>query len=124
MESLYLATSLMMVDIPGPALDAATRAHLERYRFGGVCLFRKNIQNPAQVQKLVAEIREVLGPQAWIAIDQEGGAVQRVLELAQAPAPMALGAIGMPAPPKPWGLRWAARSSRWASTGTSPPRWT
>ncbi len=94
MESLYLATSLMMVDLPGPTLDAATRAHLERYRFGGICLFRKNIQNPAQVQKLVADIREVLGPQAWIAIDQEGGAVQRVLELAQAPAPMALGAIG------------------------------
>lgn len=94
MESLYLATSLMMVDLPGPTLDAATRAHLERYRFGGVCLFRKNIQNPTQVRKLVADIREVLGPQAWIAVDQEGGAVQRVLELAQAPAPMALGAIG------------------------------
>jgi beta-N-acetylhexosaminidase len=94
MESLYLATSLMMVDIPGPALDAATRAHLERYRFGGVCLFRKNIQNPAQVRRLVAEIREQLGPQAWIAIDQEGGAVQRVLEFSLAPSPMALGAMG------------------------------
>ncbi len=94
MESLYLATSLMMVDIPGLTLDAATRAHLERYRFGGVCLFRKNIQNPVQVRKLVADIREVLGPQAWIAIDQEGGAVQRVLEFALAPAPMALGAVG------------------------------
>lgn len=94
MGNLYLATSLMMIDIPGPTLDAATRAHLERYRFGGVCLFRKNIQNPDQVRQLVAEIRAVLGPQAWIAIDQEGGAVQRVLELALAPSPMALGAVG------------------------------
>ncbi|MBO1437892.1 beta-N-acetylhexosaminidase [Meiothermus sp. CFH 77666] len=94
MESLYLATSLMMVDLPGPTLGAATCAHLERYRFGGVCLFRKNIQTPRQVRKLVADIRQVLGPEAWIAIDQEGGAVQRVLELVQAPAPMALGAIG------------------------------
>ncbi|MCS7068379.1 MAG: beta-N-acetylhexosaminidase [Meiothermus sp.] len=94
MESLFLATRLMMVDLPGPTLDAASRAHLERYRFGGVCLFRRNIQSPAQVRELVAEIRAVLGPQAWIAIDQEGGAVQRVLEFALAPAPMALGAIG------------------------------
>jgi len=94
MENLCLATSLMMVDIPGPTLDAATRAHLERHRFGGVCLFRKNIQNPAQVRKLAAEIRAVLGPQAWIAVDQEGGAVQRVLEFSLAPSPMALGAVG------------------------------
>jgi|UniRef100_A0A7C3DK02 beta-N-acetylhexosaminidase len=94
MEKLFLATRLMMVDIPGPTLDAATRAHLERYRFGGVCLFRKNIQNPDQVRELVAEIRSLLGPQAWIAIDQEGGAVQRVLEFALAPSPMALGAVG------------------------------
>ncbi len=94
MQSLLLATRQMMVDIPGPTLDAATRAHLERYRFGGVCLFRKNIQSPAQVRKLVTEIRAVLGPHAWIAIDQEGGAVQRVLEFALAPSPMALGAIG------------------------------
>lgn len=96
MESLYLATRLMMVDLPGPTLDAATRAHLERYRFGGVCLFRRNIHTPRQVRKLAAEIRQVLGPEAWIAIDQEGGAVQRVLEFAVAPAPMALGAVGDP----------------------------
>lgn len=94
MESLDLATHLMMVDLPGPTLDAATRAHLERYRFGGVCLFRRNIQSPDQVRRLVADIRAVLGPQAWIAIDQEGGAVQRVLEFALAPSPMALGAVG------------------------------
>lgn len=96
LEALPLAASLMMVDIPGPNLDPATKAHLAQYHFGGVCLFRKNIQSPAQLKKLVSDLREVLGPEAWIAIDQEGGAVQRVLELALAPAPMALGAIGDP----------------------------
>ncbi|WP_027881309.1 beta-N-acetylhexosaminidase [Meiothermus rufus] len=94
MDSLHLATGLMMVDLPGPSLDATTRAHLKRYRFAGVCLFRRNIQSPEQVRGLVADIRELLGEEAWIAIDQEGGAVQRVLEFAQAPAPMALGAVG------------------------------
>jgi beta-N-acetylhexosaminidase len=94
METLYLASSLMMVDIPGTTLDPSTRAHLVNYQFGGVCLFRKNIQNPAQVRKLVSDIRSVLGKEAWIAIDQEGGAVQRVLEFGLAPSPMALGAVG------------------------------
>jgi beta-N-acetylhexosaminidase len=93
-ESVFLAASLMMVDIPGPTLDRATRAHLAQFKFGGVCLFRKNIQNPEQTRRLVAELREVLGENVLIAIDQEGGAVLRVLELALAPAPMAIGAVG------------------------------
>lgn len=96
MGTLYLATSLMMVDIPGPNLDPVTKAHLAEYKFGGVCLFRKNIQNPEQVRKLTNGLREVLGPQVLIAIDQEGGAVQRVLELPLAPSAMAIGAIGDP----------------------------
>lgn len=96
LETLYLAASLMMVDIPGPTLDPATRAHLAEYKFGGVCLFRKNIQNPEQVRKLTAEIREVLGEHVLIAVDQEGGAVQRVLELPLAPSAMAIGAINDP----------------------------
>lgn len=88
------AAKLMMVDIPGPTLGDKTRNHLGKYRFGGVCLFRRNIQNPAQVRRLTDNLRAVLGPDVLIAIDQEGGAVQRVLELALAPAPMALGAVG------------------------------
>lgn len=91
-----LAARMMMVDIPSPVLDPETRAHLERYRFGGVCLFRRNIQRPAQVRQLTGELRSVLGPEVLIAIDQEGGAVQRVLELALAPSAMALGAVGDP----------------------------
>jgi len=93
MQTLSLATSLMMVDIPGPSLDPATKAHLAKYKFGGICLFRKNIQSPAQLRKLVDDLREMLGPKVFISIDQEGGAVQRVLELTLAPSPMALGAV-------------------------------
>lgn len=93
-EMLHLAGRLMGVDIPAPALDDATRAHLARYRFGSVCLFRKNIQNRHQLARLVAEIREILGPDCLISIDQEGGAVQRTTDLPEAPAPMALGATG------------------------------
>lgn len=85
---------LLMIDLPGPRLDAATRAHLARFPFGGVCLFRRNIESVEQTAQLVREVRELLGPQAWVAVDQEGGMVARVLELPLAPAPMALAATG------------------------------
>jgi len=89
-----LAGKLIGIDLPGPSLDDLTRGYLERYRFGGVCLFRKNVRNREQVARLVEEIREVLGPQAWIAMDQEGGAVLRTSDLPEAPSAMALGAVG------------------------------
>lgn len=93
-ETLHLAGRLMGVDIPAPELDDATRAHLAKYRFGSVCLFRKNIRDRHQLARLVAELREVLGPECLISIDQEGGAVQRTTDLPEAPAPMAIGATG------------------------------
>ncbi|RIH82589.1 Beta-hexosaminidase [Calidithermus terrae] len=93
-ETLRLAGRLMGVDIPAPELDDATRAHLAKYRFGSVCLFRKNVRDRHQLARLVAELREVLGPECLISIDQEGGAVQRTTDLPEAPAPMAIGATG------------------------------
>ena len=85
---------LLMVDLPGPHLDSPTRDHLARYPFGGVCLFRRNIESLEQTAQLVGEVRQILGPQAWVAVDQEGGMVARVLEIPLAPAAMALAATG------------------------------
>ena len=88
------ANRLMIVDLPHPTLDDAWRDHLARHAFGGVCLFRRNIQHAEQLLNLVEEIREVLGPDALIGIDQEGGTVLRVLDVPQPPSLMALGAVG------------------------------
>jgi beta-N-acetylhexosaminidase len=45
----------------------------------GVILFKRNVEHPAQVARLCAEIRAVLGrPDAPILVDQEGGRVQRL----------------------------------------------
>ncbi|HEU4742734.1 MAG TPA: glycoside hydrolase family 3 N-terminal domain-containing protein [Meiothermus sp.] len=88
------AGKFMIVDVPGPVLQDEDRAHLARYQFAGVCLFRKNVQTREQLSRLVTDIREVLGPEALICLDQEGGMVTRVLEIPQAPAPMAIGAVG------------------------------
>lgn len=86
----------LIVDLPGTRLDPATRQHLAQYPFAGVCLFRRNIENRQQLSQLVAEVREILGRQALVGIDQEGGMVLRLLDGPQAPSPMALGAAGQP----------------------------
>ncbi len=82
----------LIVDIPEPTLSVSWRRHLERHQFGGVCLFRRNIGSLKQLERLILELREILGDQVLIGIDQEGGAVLRILEVPQVPAPMAIAA--------------------------------
>ena len=85
---------LVMVDIEGKSLDSDTAEFLRRNHIRAVCLFRKNLGTAAEVRKLTADLREVMGPLALIGIDQEGGSVIRATFLPQAPAAMALGACG------------------------------
>jgi beta-N-acetylhexosaminidase len=85
---------LMMVDIPGTSLDAATAEFLRRHRVRAICLFRRNLGTEDEIRRLTADLREVMGPNSLIGIDQEGGSTVRATFLPQAPAAMALGAIG------------------------------
>lgn len=85
---------LVMVDIPGKALDSATAAFLRDNQIRAVCLFRKNLGTEAQVRQLTRDLREVMGPGALIGLDQEGGSVVRATFLPQPPSAMALGAAG------------------------------
>ena len=85
---------LVMVDMEGTSLDSDTADFLRGHHIRAVCLFRKNLGTATEVQKLTADLREVLGPLALIGIDQEGGSVIRATFLPQAPAAMALGACG------------------------------
>ncbi|TDE86789.1 glycoside hydrolase family 3 protein [Deinococcus sp. S9] len=81
-----------MVDIPGKALDADTASHLRRHGIRAVCLFGKNVQNAAQLRQLCADLREVMGEAALIALDHEGGAILRPTFWPFAPSAMSLGA--------------------------------
>jgi beta-N-acetylhexosaminidase len=83
-----------MVDIRGTSLDAATADFLRRHHIRAVCLFRHNLGTEAEVKRLAADLREVMGEGALIGLDQEGGSVVRATFLPQAPAAMALGAAG------------------------------
>jgi len=87
-----LAGRLLMVRFPGTELDAATADFLRSNAVRAVCLFRQNLINTDQTQRLTAALRAAMGPQALIAIDQEGGAVVRPTWLPPPPSAMALGA--------------------------------
>ncbi|MEM8982189.1 MAG: glycoside hydrolase family 3 N-terminal domain-containing protein, partial [Pseudomonadota bacterium] len=67
----------IMIDIEGLALTPADRRLLGEPAVGGVILFKRNYESPAQVQALCTSIRELRDPALLIAVDQEGGRVQR-----------------------------------------------
>lgn len=66
-----------MIDVDGLWLNADDRQLLRQPEVGGLILFARNTESPAQVSELVQSIRS-LRPDLLIAIDQEGGRVQRL----------------------------------------------
>jgi beta-N-acetylhexosaminidase len=67
----------VMVDVPGLALTDDDRRRLMHPLVGGVILFARNYQSPEQLLALTAAIRELRTPHLLIAVDHEGGRVQR-----------------------------------------------
>ncbi len=67
----------LMLDVAGTWLDAGDRQLLRQPEVGGIILFARNTESPRQVRELVQSIRS-LRPEMLIAIDQEGGRVQRL----------------------------------------------
>jgi len=71
-------TKAFITGLAGTELSAAERDFIRAERPWGFILFRRNIDNPAQVAALTAEVRSVLGEgDAPVLVDQEGGRVQR-----------------------------------------------
>jgi len=69
----------LMLDLAATQLLDQERQLLRNPQVGGVILFARNIQSREQVISLVAEIRAV-ADHILIAVDQEGGRVQRFRE--------------------------------------------
>jgi beta-N-acetylhexosaminidase len=70
----------VMLDIEGAGLTPADRSLLREPAVGGVILFGRNFESPKQVTGLVAELRSLRSPPLLIAVDHEGGRVQRFRE--------------------------------------------
>ena len=74
-----MATRAFITGVSGTVLTDDERAFLRDQRPWGFILFKRNIETPGQVVRLVEEIRSVVGrPDAPVLIDQEGGRVQRL----------------------------------------------
>ncbi len=82
-----------MLDIAGLSLTAEDKALLQNPQVGGLILFSRNYQSPQQLSDLIQEIR-ACAPQILIAVDQEGGRVQRFREgFIRLPPMASLGAL-------------------------------
>jgi beta-N-acetylhexosaminidase len=67
----------VMLDVAGLALDAVDRERITHPLVGGVILFARNYESPRQLTQLTASIRGLRDPSPLIAVDHEGGRVQR-----------------------------------------------
>lgn len=70
----------VMIDVEGTELNADDVRRLQHPLVGGVILFARNFQTPAQLKALTASIHAVRQPPLLIAVDHEGGRVQRFRE--------------------------------------------
>ena len=67
----------LMLDIAGTTLNQEDIELLQAPQVGGMILFARNIESPAQVRALTDHMRQIR-PDILIAVDQEGGRVQRL----------------------------------------------
>ncbi len=84
----------LLVGYDGTALNKKLQQHLLKINPVGIVLFKRNIVSLDQTRELIRQIRELLG-QIVVAIDHEGGLVNRFPENCPAPpSPMSLNRSG------------------------------
>ena len=78
----------VFIGVEGLELTAADRERLAHPLVGGAILFARNFETPAQLQALTAQISALRAPRLLIAVDHEGGRVQRFRDGFSAIPPM------------------------------------
>ncbi len=81
---------MVMIGFRGMEIDSVSPkiiTQIEKGLVGGIILFdydlvkksrRRNIESPAQVKKLIADLQQKSKTPLWVAVDQEGGKVNRL----------------------------------------------
>jgi len=72
---------LLLIGLPGPQLDLMTRSMLQTIQPGGILLNTHNIVDSNQLVELTSTIRSLIDVPPIIAVDQEGGRVDRLKEI-------------------------------------------
>nr|WP_244773505.1 beta-N-acetylhexosaminidase [Alysiella crassa]UOP07609.1 beta-N-acetylhexosaminidase [Alysiella crassa] len=78
--TIQLPRGAAMADVVAYELSDDDIARLQDPAVGGVILFRRNFQNVAQLKKLCSDIKKLRSPELIIAVDHEGGRVQRFID--------------------------------------------
>jgi beta-N-acetylhexosaminidase len=95
LNTLELASGVVVTGFSGTQPSAADAAALRRLPFAGYILFARNLENIAQARALTDLLRTHAQPPPILAIDQEGGRIMRMREgMEPIPPMMALGALG------------------------------
>jgi beta-N-acetylhexosaminidase len=70
----------VMLDLEGTTLTRSETRLLSHPRAGGVILFTRNFESRTQLERLVGQIHALRTPRLLVAVDHEGGRVQRFRE--------------------------------------------
>ncbi|MDC1291743.1 beta-hexosaminidase, partial [Planktomarina temperata] len=73
-----MALSPFIFGCRGPSLEVQERRFFEKVQPFGFILFSRNLETPAQIRHLCADLRAAVGWHAPVMIDQEGGRVSRL----------------------------------------------
>jgi len=90
-----LARGVIGVGFTGATAQSAPLDALRAFSPGALILFARNVGTTAELRALVAALRDTANPSPLIAVDQEGGRVERIRDgVAALPSAMAVGATG------------------------------
>lgn len=77
MKEKFMSYGLLMTDLEGLTLTSDEQKLITMPETGGIILFSRNYKNETQLKALITHIR-MLRSDILIAVDQEGGSVQRL----------------------------------------------
>ena len=92
-------SNLFICGFKGATLDKETASKLLELKPAGLILFDTNIEEPEQLKKLISDLKDLLGEDILISVDQEGGKVERIRKVsASLPSLYALGTASVKNP--------------------------